>query len=236
MPLYGWHSWVSYNKIAGQIKQKEQYVEAQIAPPRFSAYNLTTKWTFKPKRENLRLYFICSPPPAYSTMLEMSDAAKFGVYGQERASWVFIRGCRWTILRGHSLTKTRTSSWSKTFQLVLWVFHHQMILRLHAEVRNQKHQTPCDFAKSIIYVFGITLTTVSNKRPPPIVRPARNGMFDKKGDGTIVTENLAGANPGQVSRIVYPTISTKCLQALALTKNSNTNTNTTGLGGSQTSW
>ena len=62
------------------------------------------------------------------------------------------------------------------------------------------------------------MTTVSNKRPPPIVRPARNGMFDKKGDGTIVTENLAGANPGQVSRIVYPTISTKCLQALTLTK------------------
>ena len=74
------------------------------------------------------------------------------------------------------------------------------------------------------------MTTVSNKRPPPIVRPARNGMFDKKGDGTIVTENLAGANPGQVSRIVYPTISTKCLQALTLTVNTNIARGTTDPG------
>ena len=117
MPLYGWHSLVSHNKIAAQIKQKEQYVEAQIAPPRFSAYNLTTKWTFKPKRENLRLYFICSPPPAYSTMLGMSDAAKFGVYGQEWASWVFIRGCSWTILQGQ--TQSYTIQKFKKHQLTL---------------------------------------------------------------------------------------------------------------------
>ena len=72
--------------------------------------------------------------------------------------------------------------------------------------------------------------TITFANKSPIVPPGRNGdVWQKRRRDDRDGEFGAGANPGQVS-ILYPTISTKCLQALTLTINtnlgSNTNTNT----------
>ena len=59
------------------------------------------KWDIWAEKQNLhmymvhvyRIYVFYSTQSAYSNALKMSDATKFGVYGQEWAPWVFIPGC-----------------------------------------------------------------------------------------------------------------------------------------------
>ena len=121
----------------------------------------------------------------------MSDAAKFGVYGQEWASWVFIRGCPWTTLQGHKkLTKMEPIK-NYTFQLGVLGFSLPGEIATKYLNAQPKKQTPPLMLQSwciykILYICDYFDNCVKQKS-----HLGGMGMFDKKGDGTIVTENLA---------------------------------------------